>query len=63
MKRAGPDLGRDSFARAMAGLDIDTGISQPISYTKRGRILGPNSQFAVWEIHGTHTDQMTGFDW
>jgi branched-chain amino acid transport system substrate-binding protein len=63
VKRAGPDLGRDSFARAMAGLDIDTGISQPISYTKRGRILGPNSQFAVWEIHGTHTDQMTGFDW
>jgi len=63
VKKAGPDLGRDSFARAMNGLDIDTGISQPISYAKRGRILGPNSTFAVWEIHGTHTDQVGGFDW
>jgi branched-chain amino acid transport system substrate-binding protein len=63
LKKAGPDLGRDSFARGMAGLDIDTGISQPISYSKRGRIGGPNSTFAVWEIHGTHTDQVGGFDW
>ena len=63
LKTSGPDLGRDSFARAMAKVDIDTGISQPISYTQRGRIGGPNSKFAVWEIHGTHTDQMTGFDW
>ena len=63
LKKAGPDLGRDSFARAMAKVDIDTGISQPISYTQRGRIGGPNSKFAVWEIHGAHTDQMTGFDW
>jgi branched-chain amino acid transport system substrate-binding protein len=63
LKKSGPDLGRDSFARAMAKVDIDTGISQPISYTQRGRIGGPNSKFAVWEIHGAHTDQMTGFDW
>jgi len=63
LKEAGADLGRDSFARAMAKVDIDTGISQPISYTQRGRIGGPNSKFAVWEIHGTKTDQMTGFDW
>jgi ABC-type branched-subunit amino acid transport system substrate-binding protein len=63
VKRATADLGRDSFARSMAGVDIDTGVSQPISYTKRGRILGPNSTFAVWEIHGTHTDQVGGFDW
>ena len=47
----------------MAKVDIDTGISQPISYTQRGRIGGPNSTFAVWEIHGTHTDQVGGFDW
>jgi branched-chain amino acid transport system substrate-binding protein len=63
LKKAGPDLGRDSFARAMSKVDIDTGISQPISYSQRGRIGGPNSKFAVWEIHGAHTDQMTGFDW
>ncbi len=62
LKKAGPDLGRDSFARAMNTVDIDTGISQPISYTQRGRVGGPNSKFAVWEIHGTHTDQVTGFD-
>jgi branched-chain amino acid transport system substrate-binding protein len=62
VKRAGPDLGRDSFARAMAGVEIDTGVSQPISYAKRGRVGGPNSTFAVWEIHGTKTDQVTGFD-
>ncbi len=41
LKKAGPDLGRDSFARGMAA----------------------NSTFAVWEIHGTHTDQVGGFDW
>jgi branched-chain amino acid transport system substrate-binding protein len=63
LKEAGADLGRDSFARAMNKVDIDTGISQPISYTQRGRIGGPNSKFAVWEIHGAKTDQMTGFDW
>jgi len=62
LKKAGPDLGRDSFARAMNTVDIDTGISQPISYTQRGRVGGPNTKFAVWEIHGTHTDQVTGFD-
>jgi ABC-type branched-subunit amino acid transport system substrate-binding protein len=63
VKKTGPDLGRDSFARAMATLDIDTGVSQAVSYTKRGRIGGPNSTFAVWEIHGTKTDQVGGFDW
>jgi branched-chain amino acid transport system substrate-binding protein len=63
VKKAGPDLGRDSFARAMATVDIDTGVSQPVSYTKRGRIAGPNSTFAVWEIHGAKTDQVGGFDW
>jgi len=63
LKKAGPDLGRDSFAKAMAKVDIDTGISQPISYTQRGRIGGPNSKFAVWEIHGAKTDQISGFDW
>ena len=47
----------------MNKVDIDTGISQPISFTQRGRIGGPNSKFAVWEIHGAKTDQMTGFDW
>ena len=62
VNRAGPDLGRDSFARAMAGVEIDTGVSQPVSYAKRGRVGGPNSTFAVWEIHGTKTDQVTGFD-
>ena len=62
VKQAGPDLGRDSFARAMAGVEIDTGVSQPISYARRGRIGGPNSTFAVWEIHGTRTDQVSGFD-
>ncbi|HLJ09322.1 MAG TPA: ABC transporter substrate-binding protein [Acidimicrobiia bacterium] len=62
LKKAGPDLGRDSFARAMNTVEIDTGISQPISYSQRGRVGGPNSKFAVWEIHGTHTDQVTGFD-
>jgi branched-chain amino acid transport system substrate-binding protein len=63
VKRAGPDLGRDAFARALAGGEIDTGVSQPISYAGRGRVLGPNSKFAVWEIHGTRTEQVTGFDW
>jgi branched-chain amino acid transport system substrate-binding protein len=63
LKQAGADLGRDAFARAMSKVDIDTGISQPISYTQRGRIGGPNSKFAVWEIHGAKTDQVGGFDW
>ena len=63
LKKAGADLGRDSFAKAMNKVDIDTGISQPISYTQRGRIGGPNSKFAVWEIHGAKTDQVSGFDW
>ncbi|HVW32204.1 MAG TPA: ABC transporter substrate-binding protein, partial [Acidimicrobiia bacterium] len=63
LKEAGPDLGRDSFARAMNKVTIDTGISQPISYGQRGRIGGPNSKFAVWEIHGAKTDQVGGFDW
>ncbi|MCA1845763.1 MAG: ABC transporter substrate-binding protein, partial [Actinobacteria bacterium] len=63
-KRVGPDLGREVWQKTMAGIDlIDTGISQPVSYTKRGRILGPNSTFAVWEIHGAQTDQTTGFDY
>lgn len=62
-RQAGPNLGRDSFRRAMANVEIDTGVSQPISYSKRGRVAGPNSQFAVWEIHGTQTDQISGFSW
>jgi len=64
VKHAGPDLGRDSFARGLGGIpSIDTGISNPISYTVRNRITAPNSKFAVWEIHGTETDQISGFDW
>ncbi len=63
VKKVGPDLGRAAWDKAMAAIDlIDTGISQPVSYTKRGRVLGPNSTFAIWEIHGTQTDQITGFD-
>ena len=64
VRRAGPDLGRDALARGLGSVDLlDTGVSQPISFTRRGRVGGPNSTFAVWEIHGTHTDQTTGFDW
>jgi len=64
VRRAGPDLGRDALARGLGSIDLlDTGVSQPISFTRRGRVGGPNSTFAVWEIHGTHTDQTTGFDW
>jgi ABC-type branched-subunit amino acid transport system substrate-binding protein len=64
VKRVGPDLGRAAWDKAMSAIDlIDTGISQPVSYTKRGRVLGPNSTFAIWEIHGTQTDQVTGFDY
>jgi branched-chain amino acid transport system substrate-binding protein len=64
VRHAGPDLGRDSFARGLGSVaGIDTGLSNPISYTVRNRITAPNSKFAVWEIHGTSTDQTTGFDW
>jgi branched-chain amino acid transport system substrate-binding protein len=63
IKHAGPDLGRDAFARGLGGIaNLDTGISNPLSYTQRNRITAPNSKFAVWEIHGTQTDQTTGFD-
>lgn len=38
LRRAGPDLGRDAFARGLAAIDLlDTGISSPISYAKRSR--------------------------
>ncbi len=63
VRRAGPDLGRDALARGLASIDhLDTGVSQPVSYTTRGRVAGPDSTFAVWEIHGTDTVQTTGFD-
>jgi ABC-type branched-subunit amino acid transport system substrate-binding protein len=63
LKRAGKDLGRDSFARGLAAVDsFNTGISSPISYTARGRVASANSQVAIEEIHGTSTDQKTGFE-
>jgi branched-chain amino acid transport system substrate-binding protein len=63
LRRAGPDLGRDAFARGLAGLDrLDTGISSPISYSTRSRLTAANGALALFEIHGTHTDQVTGFD-
>jgi ABC-type branched-subunit amino acid transport system substrate-binding protein len=64
VQHAGPSLGRGSFARGLGSIEsIDTGISSLISYTARGRVAAPNSKLAVWEIHGTKTDQTTGFDW
>ncbi|HVW35386.1 MAG TPA: ABC transporter substrate-binding protein, partial [Acidimicrobiia bacterium] len=63
VKRAGPALGRDALVRGLSSIDgFDTGVSQPISYS-RGRVAGPDSPFALWEIHGTETVQTTGFDW
>lgn len=63
LRRAGPDLGRDAFARAMTSIDhFDTGTSSPISSTKRGRVAAANSSMAVWQITGTRTDQITGFE-
>jgi branched-chain amino acid transport system substrate-binding protein len=64
VRRAGPDLGRDALARGLRSIDnLDTGVSQPVSYARRGRVAGPDSTFAIWEIHGTDTVQITGFDW
>lgn len=62
LRRAGAGLGRDSFARGMNSIDsLDTGISSLIDY-KDNRIGAPDHKLAVWEIHGTRTDQTTGFD-
>jgi len=64
IRRAGPDLGRDALARGLGSIDhLDTGVSQPVSFITRGRTNGPNSTFAIWEIHGTDSVQTTGFDW
>jgi branched-chain amino acid transport system substrate-binding protein len=63
LRQAGPDLGRDAFARGMAAIDLlDSGVSSPISYAKRSRATAGNGPLAVWEIHGTRTDQVGGFD-
>jgi branched-chain amino acid transport system substrate-binding protein len=63
VRRAGPDLGRDAFARAMDTIDsFDTGVSSPLSYTRRHRLAAANSTLAVWQIKGTKTEQLTGFD-
>ncbi|MGH8973534.1 MAG: ABC transporter substrate-binding protein [Acidimicrobiia bacterium] len=63
LRRAGPDLGRDAFARGLATIDLlDTGVSSPISYAKRSRTAAANSALAVLEIHGTEADQIGGFD-
>jgi len=62
LRRAGAALGRDSFARGMGEIDsLDTGISSLIDY-KHNRIGAADHKLAVWEIHGTRTDQTTGFD-
>lgn len=63
LRRAGPDLGRDAFARGMSSIDaFDTGVSSPLSYTTRHRLAAANSALAVWQVKGTKTDQLTGFD-
>ena len=63
LRRAGPNLGRDAFARGMAAIDLlDSGISSTISYAKRTRATAGNGSLAVWEIHGTKADQTGGFD-
>jgi branched-chain amino acid transport system substrate-binding protein len=63
VRRAGPDLGRDALVRGLSSIDrLDTGVSQLVSYTGRGRVRGPDSTFALWEIHGTDTVQTTGFE-
>lgn len=62
LRRAGPDLGRDAFARAIATIDhLDTGISSPLDYKTRSREKAGNSTLAEWRIVGTRTDQTTGF--
>jgi branched-chain amino acid transport system substrate-binding protein len=63
LRRAGPDLGRDAFVRGMAAIDLfDSGISSPMSSTRRSRAAAAHSTLAVWKIHGTRTDQVGGFD-
>lgn len=63
LRRAGPALDRGSFARGMQAIDrFDTKVSSPLAYAARPRAEAANSNLAVLEIHGTRSDQVTGFD-
>jgi branched-chain amino acid transport system substrate-binding protein len=64
LKRAGRDLGRDSFARGAGSIDnFNTGVSSTLSYVSRGRIQAGNSQMAAEEVRGADTVQVSGFEY